>query len=82
MLAHLARRAAVSLGRRPATGPVFSRPPHARRGVAAAATGLDPPDVRKLAAMAHIDVTDEEVSGRRERKEEGRRAHRWNGLTP
>lgn len=61
MLAHLARRAACALTR-PRLAPAFARPPPpGRRTLAAAATGLDPPDVRKLAEMAHIDVTDEEV---------------------
>lgn len=56
MLASVARRAAARLSPR-SPGP----PPLRRRAVAASAAGLDPPDVRKLAEMAHIDVTDAEV---------------------
>ena len=41
-----------------AAGP---RPAPCRSVAAAAGGGLEPPDVRKLAQMAHIDITDEEV---------------------
>jgi hypothetical protein len=55
-----ARRTAARLAPRSA-----APPPSRRRAVAASASGLDPPDVRKLAEMAHIDVTDAEVGEER-----------------
>ena len=43
------------------TGSLRLPVPGLRRQVAASASEIDKPDVKKLAKMAHIDVTDEEV---------------------
>lgn len=65
LLQRLARHASALVRPRAPAAARCAPPPAGRRGVAAAAAaGLDPPDVRKLAEMAHIELTEEEVRER------------------